>query len=485
MRMYLDAMGVEHTLTEDSPEAAAEKAKFGEADKKAKSMLIGFLGDDCLEIVRDKRTAKQMWRALENSFAKKSLATQNLVRKQLGRLKMKEGESMRNHLVCFDDLIRQLRVAGAELKEPDMVVMLFGTLPESYDPLITALENLGDDDLTLDVVKQRLLGEEVKQLDRHQDGTSEKPNAFVGEKDRTTFKKFNGKCHRCGKKGHMKKDCRQKNHSEANAAAGSKSKAVSFMAGRARDSRRRDGRLVFKLDSGSSDHLVNDADVFSTLNKLSSPVIINVAKDGETLEARKKGVIEGVSNRGVQMKINDVLYIPDLRDNLMSVKKLAKAGISVLFCGNEATLRKENTVIATAYLKGSLYELEVKFNKPFANACQAEVNDLWHRRLGHINQQALSKLVQQNMVEGIGTKPDKVGFCEPCVQGKQCREPFDGTRQRATRVLERIHSDVCGPIDPPAWDGSRYFVSFIDDYSHFSMIYLMKKKSQVFERFRE
>lgn len=106
MRMYLDAMGVEHTLTEDSPEVAAEKAKFDEADKKAKSMLIGFLGDDCLEIVRDKRTAKQMWRALENSFAKKSLATQNLVRKQLGRLKMKEGESMRNHLVCFDDLIR-------------------------------------------------------------------------------------------------------------------------------------------------------------------------------------------------------------------------------------------------------------------------------------------------------------------------------------------------------------------------------------------
>ena len=61
-----------------------------------------------------------------------------------------------------------------------------------------------------------------------------------------------------------------------------------------------------------------------------------------------------------------------------------------------------------------------KFNKPFVNACQAEVNDLWHRQLGHINQQALSKLVQQNMVEGIGTKPNKVGFCEPCVQGKQC-----------------------------------------------------------------
>lgn len=82
-------------------------------------------------------------------------------------------------------------------------------------------------------------------------------------------------------------------------------------------------------------------------------------------------------------------------------------------------------------------------------------------------------------------KLEPVGFCEACVQGKQCREPFNGTRNRACRPLERIHSDVCGPIDPPAWDGSRYIVSFIDDYSHFAMIYLMRKKSDVFEKFRE
>lgn len=238
--------------------------------------------------------------------------------------------------MCFDDLIRQLLVAGAELKEPDMVVMLFGTLPESYDPLITALENLGDDDLTLDVVKQRLLGEEVKQHERHQDGTNEKSTAFAGEKTRARSKKFGGKCHKCGKKGHMKKDCWQKNPYEANAATGSK--GVSFMAGRAEERRSSVGRLFFKLDSGSSDHLVNDAEVFSSLCKLSSPTIIKVA--------RKKGIVEGVSNKGVPMKMNEVLYIPELRDNLMSVKKLAKSGISVLFCGNQATLRKDETIIA-------------------------------------------------------------------------------------------------------------------------------------------
>lgn len=53
------------------------------------------------------------------------------------------------------------------------------------------------------------------------------------------------------------------------------------------------------------------------------------------------------------------------------------------------------------------------------------------------------------------------------------------------RPLGRIHSDVCGPIEPASWDGCCYFVSFIDDYSHFAMVFLLKKKSQVFEKFQE
>lgn len=61
--------------------------------------------------------------------------------------------------------------------------------------------------------------------------------------------------------------------------------------------------LVFKLDSRSSNHLVNDADVFSTLNKPRHH------QGGGTLEARKKCIIEGNRNRDVPMKINVVIYI--------------------------------------------------------------------------------------------------------------------------------------------------------------------------------
>lgn len=136
---------------------------------------------------------------------------------------------------------------------------------------------------------------------------------------------------------------------------------------------------------------------------------------------------------------------------------------------------------------GEIYELELELEtvEKSANICTTEVSYLWHRRLGHASQHAMDTLVRHGMVTGLNPEPKRIGFCDTCVLGKQCREPFDGSRQRAARPLERVHSDVCGPIDPPAWDGSRYFVSFIDDFTHFAVIYPIKKKSEVFECFKE
>ena len=51
--------------------------------------------------------------------------------------------------------------------------------------------------------------------------------------------------------------------------------------------------------------------------------------------------------------------------------------------------------------------------------------------------------------------------------------------------MEVISSDVCGPFTPTTHDGCRYFVTFIDHYSHFVAIYLMKNKSEVLEKFKQ
>lgn len=94
-------------------------------------------------------------------------------------------------------------------------------------------------------------------------------------------------------------------------------------------------------------------------------------------------------------------------------------------------------------------------------------------------------MVKNNLADGTDVKPGKFKFCDTCVEGKQSRDSFNDTRERAKRPLERIHSDICGNIDPVAHDGSKYFVTFIDDYTHFAIVYTITHKSEVFKVFKE
>ena len=63
--------------------------------------------------------------------------------------------------------------------------------------------------------------------------------------------------------------------------------------------------------------------------------------------------------------------------------------------------------------------------------------------------------------------------------------PFSEKGERAKELLELIHSDVCGPMTTPAREGFSYFITFIDDYSRYGYVYLMKYKSEAFEKFKE
>ncbi|KAJ9566454.1 hypothetical protein OSB04_002420 [Centaurea solstitialis] len=57
--------------------------------------------------------------------------------------------------------------------------------------------------------------------------------------------------------------------------------------------------------------------------------------------------------------------------------------------------------------------------------------------------------------------------------------------ERATDLLEIVHTDVCGPFSHEARGGYRYFITFTDDFSRYGYVYLMKHKSESFEKFRE
>ena len=77
------------------------------------------------------------------------------------------------------------------------------------------------------------------------------------------------------------------------------------------------------------------------------------------------------------------------------------------------------------------------------------------------------------------------GVCKGCVQGKNTKNPYPSSDSKAKGVLDIIHSDICGPIQTTSLSGSVYYASFIDDYSRKTWIYFLKKKDELFERFKE
>lgn len=99
-----------------------------------------------------------------------------------------------------------------------------------------------------------------------------------------------------------------------------------------------------------------------------------------------------------------------------------------------------------------------------SNSSGKEMDELWHRRMGHLHGGALRML--KEMVTGIpklGTEHDDV--CRGCVLGKYAKAIFPRSDKKVDGVLGLIHLDICGLISTRALSGAKYFVTFIDDHS--------------------
>jgi hypothetical protein len=91
------------------------------------------------------------------------------------------------------------------------------------------------------------------------------------------------------------------------------------------------------------------------------------------------------------------------------------------------------------------------------------------------------------MVDGMNLKEVPLHhICEGCVKGKHQRTSFpkDGAT-RASQLLEIVHTDVCRPMATTSHGGTPYFLTFIDDFSRKTHVYLLKAKGEAFEKFKQ
>ncbi len=108
----------------------------------------------------------------------------------------------------------------------------------------------------------------------------------------------------------------------------------------------------------------------------------------------------------------------------------------------------------------------------------------WHQPFGHLNMANFKKL--EKMVNGMNLKEVPLHHvCETCIEGKHQKTSFrKNETTRASKLLELVHSDVCGPMKTTSCGGARYFVTFIEDFSKKTHVYLLKAKGKVFDKFK-
>lgn len=101
---------------------------------------------------------------------------------------------------------------------------------------------------------------------------------------------------------------------------------------------------------------------------------------------------------------------------------------------------------------------------------------LWHRRLGHRSKSVLNSVLRSNKFACAPSHESSI--CDVCQQAKVHQLPFRDN----THISQIIHFDVWGPAIT-SFGSFRYYVSFLDDFSRFTWIYLLKCKSDVEQAF--
>lgn len=490
------------------PTAEEQKAAFTKSEKKAKALLVTSINADLVYLITECHTPKQIWDKLKERFERDTLANKLFLKQKFFSLKMKDEDSIEEHLRRMKEITDQLAAINAPIPEDEHIVAILLSLPRNYNTIVTALTAKGDE-LHLSQVQQALMNEEERRLQTKlskssSDGFEKGESALRHER----FTRRPIRCYECNQEGHISRNCHQKNVSKGIKPKGTwkpKHKATPatleanvepdsqlFATGLVTNATQKDYWII---DSGASQHMTSDQRLFTDYVKFDKPEPVTLG-DGHHVNALGKGTI-GIILTGIKGQdsvvsfLTEVLHVPQLTCNLFSVRAATSRGYIIQIGHSLCWLKNSNgKVIGRGRLVGQMYRLECQVKLPASEACVASKTedklDLWHKRMGHLNIGQMKTMISKNLTSGIDVTGSKeLAFCEPCTESKAHRLPFKPTgRIQSTHKLQLVHSDVAGPMKTESYGGCKYFVTFIDDYSRCVTVYPMKHKSETLSKFK-
>lgn len=180
----------------------------------------------------------------------------------------------------------------------------------------------------------------------------------------------------------------------------------------------------------------------------------------------------------IDTTLNNVLFVPELKTNLLSMSRIADREYTIMTDVNSSTFYKNGVICAIANRIKNSYYMDLRFKYEIAGVANVVKNDFneWHEKLAHQNFDYVKKVLKKNNIE---VKQTHAPQCESCLKGKIHRLPFKNSVTISTRTCQIIHGDTCGPMEVESIGGSRYFLVLKDDYSSFRTVYFVKTKHEV------
>lgn len=241
-----------------------------------------------------------------------------------------------------------------------------------------------------------------------------------------------------------------------------------------------DPKLNWGLDTMCSCHLTPRKDAF--VGKIMPTRVAIEVADGTTIYSEGKGDVRifwksSTSSHLLRSTIlRGVLYVPDASISLISLGALVEKGV-IWNCDSSALSiwSKDKCLLFRGILSNRVWM--IPNHKEYAGSSMTKA-DLLHKRFGHPGEYITKRI--KKAVTGVPPSENlHHKFCVSCTEAKMTRNVSREPMRRVTRILERVHMDLCGPFRTRSWHGNIYMLTITDQFTLFKWAIFRNQKKDL------
>ena len=222
-----------------------------------------------------------------------------------------------------------------------------------------------------------------------------------------------------------------------------------------------EGDVPTYANSATNKHCFVNSSDFTTYHALSQPDEGQPANKGGQFHIVGHGSVTKIimsSSLKTTIMFKHAVHTPDLIANLISISKLDEVNCWALFGGGGVTFYDLHEGQKQTLMKGTgrngMYLLSVEPQTPtspalIAHSLTKPTNlEVWHWHFGHVGTRSIVDIAKRGLFDGLDImgNVELEGKCEDCIYGKQMACPYDGVIEPETEVLERVYTDLWGPV---------------------------------------